>query len=68
MQADVRNRLRPASIFCEPGLRLVPPRNLKFCDSERFVAYLKGKGDNPNVLDLWLYRCEQKTHELWLPA
>ncbi len=68
MQADVRNRLRPASIFCEPGLRLVPPRNLKFCDSERFVAYLKGKGDNPNVLDLWLYRCEQKTHELWLDA
>lgn len=62
MSKSTSQALTPEILFAQPGLRPTPPTNYKISPCGRFVTYLKGSKDAPNVLDLWCFDRYQNDH------
>jgi dipeptidyl-peptidase-4 len=68
MSNEKSKTLSPASVFLDPGLRILPPTQFRIAPTGKFISYLKSNTKTPQQMDLWRYDIDEKVHTRWINA
>lgn len=63
-----QNLLTPEKLFQSTSLRKSAPSQLSFARNGQSIAYLAGRPEQSNILDLWRYDTASREHQLWVSA